>query len=469
MNARLGHYQLLWHAALAQAHGRANAILLWSAGGLTVASVTIIAMGLGLRDAVGMALCIPAGFALFAWTMLFVPGALGLNTPANAQLVPGMRARLMELAALVWVGAMGLLAAGLFVLDAKPAATLIFAIATTLGVAGGVHGVRGAGILLALLFVDALAGKYASQWLLDTLYSPQMALLIVAALVPLGMLAARALFPRGGRRHWAMVAHRASLSGGWGKDARHWDLGAYSWGSLMLRRDVARGRPMKLLLLVLGPDLTVVTLSGATGALIGWGAMSLAVGKGGLAGMREMLASIGWVVTSGILLAFLFQAGAVSSWLKRSRGEQALVRLAPAMPAAPRDFNRLLAHGLLRQSLAIWSVTSAAALFMAYAGGARGTTLVWQACACCTTLPALALVLRDHARASSWSAGFMWVFAVGLSCVGPLAGATGFMLLGLPFGPCVAVAAIALAGFLIRRRLRLMEAAPFAFPAGRLD
>ena len=84
-------------------------------------------------------------------------------------------------------------------------------------------------------------------------------------------------------------------------------------------------------------------------------------------------------------------------------------------------------------------------------------------------LPALALALRDHARTPSWGIGFVWLLAVGLALIGPLAGSILFMLFGLPFWACATLAAIVLAALLVRQRWRLMVRAPFAFPAARLN
>lgn len=142
---------------------------------------------------------------------------------------------------------------------------------------------------------------------------------------------------------------------------------------------------------------------------------------------------------------------------------------APAMPAEAPRCNRMLARGLLRQGLTIWALVSATAVLMALVAGARGNALAASACMCCMTVPAMALALRDHARALSWSAVFYWLFAVGLSLIGPLAGAILFMAFGLPFWASATLASIVVAGLLVYRRLCLMEGAPFAFPAGRMD
>ena len=101
MSARPGQYRMLWQAAHAHIHPRAQTVL-WSAIViLTVAVAALMGTVYGVLAGLGWALCTPAGLLLFDWTFAFVPGALGVNTPANAQLVPAMRTRLVELVLLV--------------------------------------------------------------------------------------------------------------------------------------------------------------------------------------------------------------------------------------------------------------------------------------------------------------------------------------------------------------------------------
>ena len=229
MTRRGRQYAVLWHAAIAQAHPRAHAILLWSMASITLLVATVIALGLGWRAAIGWALCTPAGILLFAWTMSFVPGAVGLNSPANAQLVPGMRARLVELTLLVWLGAMGVFSAGLFVLQDAPAPTLLMTISITLGVASGLAGLGGSLIILAPLLIGSLVSKLAPGWLLDALYSPAASALALASLLPLGLLVTQALLPRAGERHWRMQAHRERMVGAGKKGYAPGGLLGSSW------------------------------------------------------------------------------------------------------------------------------------------------------------------------------------------------------------------------------------------------
>lgn len=469
MTPRGRQYAVLWHAAIAQAHPRAHAILLWSMASITLLVATVIALGLGWRAAIGWALCAPAGILLFAWAMLFVPGATGLNSPANAQLVPDMRARLIELTLLVWLGAMGVFTAGLFFLQDAPAPTLLMTISISLGVASGLAGLSGSLIILAPLLIGSLVSKLAPGWLLDALYSPAASALAVASLLPLGLLVTRALLPRAGERHWAMQAHRERMVSAGKKGFAPGGLLGSSLDGLTFRRALARRGPRALLMRALGPNMMVTTVSGAGIGGLTFAGLTYLDHAGVPVDLTAKLAASSSTMTALIMMTFLFQAGSVPAMVARSSGEQALVRLAPAMPALAPGLNRLLARGLLLQGLTCWAVTSAAAVLLALLVGARGEALAAQACMCCMALPALALALRDHARKPSWGIGFIWVLAVGLALIGPLVGAILSMLLGWPFWLSATLAAIALAALLVRQRLGLMVGAPFAFPAARLD
>jgi hypothetical protein len=176
-----------------------------------------------------------------------------------------------------------------------------------------------------------------------------------------------------------------------------------------------------------------------------------------------------WPAASVFLTGFLLQLAIAPTWMARTQGEQALVRLAPALPVAPACFNRLLAKGLLLRGLVNWSMVSGAVLLLALVSGVRGEALWWHACLCCMVLPALAMSLRDHARRTASSVLLVLLLFIALGCVGPLAGAIGVGLLGLPFWPVATLAALALTVVLVQHRWRAMCAAPIAFPAGRLD
>ncbi|MEW7849100.1 hypothetical protein AB2N08_10405 [Massilia aurea] len=464
MSARLVQYRLLWQAAHAQAHPRAQAIL-WSVTViLTVAVTALMGAVYGAQVAAGWALATPAGVLLFTWTMAFIPSALGLNHPANAQLVPGMRRRLIELALLVWFAAIGLLAAGMLLIpDASPL-VLPFAMAGTLGVATLMAGV-GAGVVLMLPFFFSFLSAGWQAWLRDAAAQPGVMSLVATGMAVLAVPVVWTLFPRGGERHWAMLEHRALMMDGSGKGVFLAGLKPYVPQRLRQRRLSAQGTPGALLLRALGPDLFALTAWGSLGAALAFTGITWHLRGTSAAGDPAPI----WLLSGSFILCVPLMAASVPALLPLTRGEQALVRLAPVSPNDPARFNALLARTMLRQGLAIWAWISVVTLLLALAGGIRGMVLVGQACVCCMTLPTLAIVLRDHACMPRWSALFYGLAAVGLGCIGPIVGVIGFKWLGLPGWPVATVTALVLAVVLVRGRWRRMCAAPIAFPAGRLD
>lgn len=464
MSARLRQYRLLWQAAHAQAHPRAG-IILWSIIAVLTVAVTAIAGALyGARTAFGWALATPAAVLLFDWTMAFIPGALCLNLPANAQLVPGMRRRLIELALLVWLAAIGLLAAGLQSMPEPSHVFLLSAMAMSLGMATIMAGVN-AGMLLMLPFFIPLFGGSVQQWLREAAAQPGVMPLLATILTLLGVPAVRSLFPQGGERHWAMLDLRARLGGNKSNVGLFTGLDRYLPQRLLQRRMAATRAPGALLLRALGHDLF---------ALTAWGTLGAALSLAGITWhLRTTSAAEDPVpmmlMTGGIMVCFVFPLAAVPGLLTHTRGEQALVRLAPVAPIDPARFNALLARTMLRQGLAIWAWVAAVTVMLAFAGGMRGMDLAWQACGCCMTLPALAIVLRDHARRPRWNMMLYGLVVLALSCVGPVAGMLGARQLGLPFWPTATITALMLTVVLVRHRWRLMCAAPCAFPVARLD
>ena len=464
MSARLQQYRMLWQAAHAHIHPRAQTVL-WSAIViLTVAMAALMGAVYGVLAGLGWALCTPAGLLLFDWTFAFVPGALGVNTPANAQLVPAMRTRLVELVLLVWLAAVGLLAAGLPLIPETSHLLLLFAMAGTLGAAMLVAGV-GAGVVLVLPFFFSFLSEEWQEWLRDAAAQPGVVPLLAVAMVLLAVPAVRSLFPRGGERHWAMREHLALLSGGSGSSAWWEGTRRYSVRRFLARHGTRRHTPGALLLRALGPDLFYLMVSTTLGVALAFAAITWHL-RGTLIA-HETVPTM--VMIGAIMLCFLFPAAAVPFWLARTRGEQALVRLAPVSPVDPASFNKLLARTMLRQGLAVWAWCSAVSLLLALASGAGGIELVWQACLCCVTLPALALVLRDHARAPRWGMVFYGLAALGLSFIGPILAVFGAKWLGWPVWSIATLIALALTATLVQRRWRRMCNAPMAFPAGRLE
>jgi hypothetical protein len=118
-------------------------------------------------------------------------------------------------------------------------------------------------------------------------------------------------------------------------------------------------------------------------------------------------------------------------------------------------------------SAAISSRSSACAMVLVWLAGASATIATAQACVVLMALPAVALSLRDHARRSllTGAGGVLLVVSLVVSMCMAFVGT----YVGARAVPVVAGCALVLAAIAVVRGLRVMEAAPFAFPAGRLD
>lgn len=465
MTARITLYRMLWRAALAQSTPQTRAVVGWTTALATLLMVAIGWAGTGPTTGIAFGVGTPAVILLMIWATLFVPGAAEMSTPANAQLTPMLLARLRELTALVWAIAMAAMTAGLVLLMEAAGLMLLWIILLSLTMALGMAGVRSAGYLTLPVWMGFLFKGWLPDWLLAGLAHPVVPLMILVALGPIGMLAARVVLPRGGDRHWELAATRQRVN-----SARQGYQGNLEsvpgWLRFLPQLRSPRATPGGLLLRALGPDARALTVH-----FVAVGCLTLAVfillfRQGILPGVPPDLFNPG--TTNNIMLLFLFQVGTTALSLTRSAGEQALLRLAPAMPAERTGFNRLVARTLLGQALGLWAIVSGGALFLAWLTGGVDA-LPRQAATCCMTLPALALVLRDHARAPRWHMLMQWMAAVGLSLVGPIAGALLAWAVGLPFGPTATMIALALAAVLVGRGLGASARAPFAFPAGRLD
>lgn len=109
MNQALRDFHLLWRMACSGRNKRSGQLLTCTIVALSIA-VTLMYLVQG-RDAL-LALGVGVRIALAGLTMVevmaFLPGAAKLNTPANAQPVPHMRRRLMQLTAGIWGAATAL-------------------------------------------------------------------------------------------------------------------------------------------------------------------------------------------------------------------------------------------------------------------------------------------------------------------------------------------------------------------------
>ena len=469
MSARLALYGLLWRAALAQVHPYAHRIVLWLTPAVMLAAVVFALDAHDAVTALRWGCNTLFGMALLTLTWGYLPGAFKLNTPANARLTPGMRARLLELGMAVWLLCIFGIAAANAGSASGIALPVVWFMVASLGMGLAATGSgAGAVIMIAIWPLMGLPSHVPETVRAMMAHAAFLPLVAAALLLP-GLATMRAIFPQGGDRHWRLL----SKPGLWrskntfvnheGGRFMRW------WQTRSLRRAAGRRDLGGMLLHGAGPGLQaggIVLAIGAVG-LLGLALMGL-VRISGNPAAADWVVNTGWMWSLMPLVLFQLHAMLLASMTDRPAG-QPLLRLAPAMPATAPRFNRLLASTMLRSCLATWAVAASVAFLHSALSGADVDGLVATASVCCLALPALVLPLRDHARRARSNAVLQWLLALAISGACLLLAIPAARLAMLPVLPTAAGLAIALTAFLAWRRYRAMLDAPFAFPAGRLD
>lgn len=471
MGVRLRDYRMLWRGAVTHANPRLSAITRWGILAVGIVMGAAVAHKDGLRAALTWAWCLASLFVLLEWAWRFVPGAVKLASPANAQLVPGMRQRLVELSYLLCcIGIAGIASAPYA--DAGELGGWLFWIVVLVvgsGLSAAGHP-AGTGVVavasISVIFVDRLPSGLAGA-----LSHPLAVVLALPVYAGVIFLAVRAMFPQGGERHWDMLARR----GRWAAAAGNADplaeriaalhtKGAYA---ATLRRDSAWRDTRRLVLHALGPahhlKEMVVSLGLIAALVLALGVFTTWRIDSGIA------ADIGWLFACMLLVVPLLYCARLGQPAATLGAEQALVRLAPAMPASTAAFNLHLGRALLRHALAAWGLGAGGAVLLTALGGAGPQALLRVACIACLILPVVAVPLRDHAsRAHGAAAAAATLLLIALVESLTL-GMAVYSLAKIPVLVVAALVSIGFTIFVVVRRLRTMRHAPCAFPAGRMD
>jgi hypothetical protein len=474
MNALFKDFWLVWRMALSTRHPRASAIVL----GLTTIGTVLVGALAQMKEedlalTAGLMLRVALGGLMGGWMLYFVPGAVKLNSPFTARLVPRLRRRLIALTMLVWVAAVG--TATLMSLDTRLSSALVFlGTGTWLAAYGlGQSGHRVGAWVQFAAWMLIVFNKSLPPGLIDQVEGGTG--LVVATLLMLAFcaFALQAMYMDGGERHYAareaqkLQIERLTADGQF-KERKQNNFGASIYARA-LRRDCEARDVGSLLGHLLGSSshwLNRMLTLGIVGAVVAVALVALRLF--GSAETNDMITAIGWLFALPLLLMPLFGSELRNVRLKDTAAEQALIRLVPPMPAGAPDFNRKLAATLLRASLLEWGILAGAVLGLGAMTGASAANLFMQACLCCLTLPLVAANLRDHARRSGllgWR--LLCGFALSLGISFGLAVAAQ-RAIGLPVTAGAALVSIAVAIALVVRGFRRAETAPYAFPAGRL-
>ena len=362
MSPRLALYGLLWRAALAQTHPYAHRGVLWLTPVLSLVAAALAWKMYDLATAARWGANALCSMVLLSWTWGFLPGAFKLNSPANAQLTPGMRGRLLELAIMVWV----LCVAGLALANAGSASDVVLPVVwgmlASLGMALAATG-SGAGSVVVLAIWPLMGlPSFMPDWAHAMMADPAFLPLLAALLVAPSLATIRTIFPRAGDRHWRQLEKRNVWRD---KDAfRNREDGRFMrwWQARSLRRASGRRDLGIMLLHGSGPGLQVggIVLGIAGVGLLGLLLVGLMY-LGGYPQAAKLALKLGWIWSLLPLILFQMHALLLASLAEAPAG-QALLRLAPAMPATAPHFNRLLASTVLRSSMVAWAVAAATAL-----------------------------------------------------------------------------------------------------------
>lgn len=467
-------YWLLWRMALSTRHARASAIVMGATGIATL----LVAFLVQLKNAdplltASVAVRVALGGMMMGWMLYFVPGAVKLNTPVNARLVPRLRRRLIELTALVWLVA--IVSSALVVQGTKLSPALVslgtgtWIAAYGLGQSGNRAGAWVQfGAWMLVVFNEHLPAGLVAQLKSGTGFAVAACLMLA-----FGALALQWMFLDGGERHYAareaqiLQAEKLTAAGQF-KERKQHRVGAslYDW---VLRRDSLARDSGRLLGHLLGARNHWVYRALAMAGILAVGVAAVGLLKVfGSLELQEMTRNTGWAGAALLMLGALFDCERRNVRLKDTASEQALMRLVPPLPSGAPAFNRRLAGTLLRVGLLEWAMLAATVQCLGLLSGASPADLGMQACLCCLTLPVVAANLRDHAH----RAGLLgWRLLCGFvlsTCTSVAVGAAANTAFGLPVLAGAALASIVIAIALVARGFQRAAMAPYAFPAGRL-
>ena len=415
---------------------------------------------------------VAAGWLGFIWMMLFVPASILLNSPANARLVPRQRRRLVQMAAAGWL----LVTAGLTFAGAAWAA--LPAIGLTLIGFALIRAGRNEATPLFILGLNwpSLSRHVLPPAVVEAVASDAGLLALSALLLPAGAWALRTMYPAGGDTHLARRGEQV-MRAGW-FDRQAWASAAE--GGRLSRWTTARVYRAMLKLALRRPRAGAMLMH-ALGPLAHWSAWigSMAVMLLISTSLRLMLVWRGQETLRHFLdgpvgaglgtMAFFVALGtaAFSQQIRKTSGEQSLLRLTPLAGNAAL-LNRRLAVELLKGALRNWAVlTSVIVLAVLLLGG--GGDMVAREVALCLLAGQVSTLglLGDFAKDGGWTV--LRVVQAVLLAVAELFVALGLAKAGgTSIWAWVALIAIVIGAWQLRRAWRRMLAAPPAFPAGRM-
>jgi hypothetical protein len=474
MNAALHDYRMIWRAAAAQREpGGVRAV--YAIGGAVAACGLIVAVlgNLNVPQALRLMTAVAFMVLAFVWTFLFVPGSVRMNSPINAWLLPRQRRRLRQMTAAYWFVATLGISFGLGNWNVLPLVAL---------------GTVGLALLMAgnkyVPFLLIFTGN--GPWLVQTFLPPAWAEAMTGGaaiwtldilILPAAVWGLHWLYPAGGDAYFDRRGDQIKRLNQFAfrtEDKQATADGMVGQGNLSfyrvaLRCDRRRADPAAMLMHALGPTAHWTAWIGAIAVLllIGGGA-NIMLGWSHGAAMQAFVGQFAIVGPGLLALIVLFSTAQYGQQLRRTRGEQALLRLTPLAGDAAL-LNRRLATRLLRQALSIWILLTVAVLAVALPFVPGPDALLRQLALCCVAGQAAMMgLLGDYAsERGGWNVAlalragaYVFVQALVAMGLGKLTGTTAWpWLIAIPLAVCAVQ---------LRLDWKRMLAAPPAFPAGRM-
>ena len=478
MNAALRDFRMIWRAAAASREALAVRMLAIALGAAGISAVILMASGaaMGALDTVkGLRLLV--GFGALAlvlvWTFLFLPGSIRMNSPVNAWLLPRQRRRLLQMTTAYWLLATVGIAFGIGHWIALPAVAL-----SVLGFALLSAGNK---YVVTLLVVGGnwpwLSHVVLPPAWADAATGPTGALVLGILVVPTAVWALRWLYPAGGDAYLKRRADqmkRLARFDQCGKDKQPVPEGPAALGNLpfyfvALRCDLKRADPAAMLMHALGPVAHWSAWIGGLVTLLFMGGVARLVLTWSHDASAQPLVDL--MTTAGpalLALTIAFSTAQYGQQMRRTQGEQALLRLTP-LAGDTALLNRRLAGRVLRQALGCWAALTVVVLGVSLLLGAGPDALLRQLGLCSLAgQVAMMGLLGDYANGTGGWHLKLGLRAAALAAVQALVAVGLGRLTGTMPWPWLIEISLAVCVVQLRLDWKRMLAAPPAFPAGRL-
>lgn len=468
MNNALQDFRLIWNCAMAHRCNGVFKILTWGLAALIV----IVPIGdwlfhRDLHEAIG-SISAPLTLLYVCLWMTMIGGVIRQNTPANAQLVPRLRKRSIQMTLIIVFLATAVTSLFLSYVFDRYGWCFLFLGFYVIGVAFGQG--RSIGWLSNFMFwvYPAIARRQSTE--VSTLMWSDTALLIGAlVLVALIYYFIRITFPAGGDRSWN-VQSRVQKQNQTNKEPMAINANSSSFALLpydtSFRRDCAK-HSANLILYVLGPSAhwtaSLRPMALVSAAVVIVKAYLLISPHPDVSGF---LAADGWAF--GLML-LMFSIPYSASRIAVTTTEQSLFRLTPHAPSS-QLFNRRLGAGLLRTYAQGWLLLTATMVIVSVLTGASTEKYVIELSICSVLLLFACLQLRDYSKEVMLNKGYgrHWQLLAFLLLLPTFMMAVTHVSVPLSIWITITALSIVVSSVLIARRWRSMMAAPIAFPAGRM-